>query len=131
MTIVDSTVWIDYLNGEETPHTIWLRLHKLSEEIALTDLVLTEVLQGTSGAQNFTRTAKLLLTFPIFTCTGTAAAIASANNYRLLRSRGITVRKTIDCLIATFCLSRNFALLHHDRDFDHFEREFGLRVVKP
>ena len=109
---------------------MWLSKHKLIEEVALTDLVLAEVLQGTSSAQEFARTQQLLFTFSIFTCTGVAAAIASANHYRLLRSRGVTVRKTVDCLIATFCLSRGYALLHRDRDYDHFERELGLRVVK-
>jgi predicted nucleic acid-binding protein len=130
MTIVDSSVWIDFVHRKSTPHTAWLQENIVRERIGVTDLILSEVLQGTRDKEEFRRTLDRFLLLPIFPCAGTSMAVASARNYSILRSRGITVRRTIDCFIATFCITQGYALLHHDRDFDHFEREFGLRVVK-
>lgn len=93
------------------------------------DLILCEVLQGIRDRNTFLRISHELLTFHVFESGGTELAIAAAENYRDLRSRGYTIRKTIDCLIATFCLGANHELLHRDRDFEVFERMLGLRVV--
>ncbi len=131
MVIVDTTVWVDYLRGTDNPHTAWLAC-KLSEtRIGLTDLILCEVLQGVQEAAMFSRVRREMLTFEIFNTGGETMAIASAQNYRRLREQGHTVRKTIDCLIATFCLTQGHSLLHRDRDFDPFEEFLGLRVIHP
>ncbi len=101
MVIVDTTVWVDYLRGTNNTHTAWLA-HALGEtRIGITDLILCEVLQGVRGAAMFSRVRREMLTFEIFNSGGESLAVASAHNYRLLREQGHTVRKTIDCLIAT------------------------------
>ena len=130
MTIVDTTVWIDYLGGTVNPHTDWLDRELSQQRIGLTDLILCEVLQGIRGDSNFTRVRLELSKFEVFETGGETLAVAAAKNYRLLRSRGHTVRKTIDCLIATFCLTEGHSLLHRDHDFEPFEKYLGLRVVR-
>ncbi len=131
MTIVDSSVWIDYLADARNQHAIWLDQHLPAQRIGLTDLALCEVLQGFRGAARFERIRMRLTALPVLNAGGTELAIAAAENYRILRAKGITVRKTIDCLIATFCIREGHALLHRDRDYDPFERHLGLRVVHP
>ena len=131
MTIVDTTVWIDYLRGAENPHTDWLDRELNRQRLGLTDLILCEVLQGIVGDSTFTRVRRDLSRFEVFDTGGEALAVAAARNYRSLRSSGHTVRKTIDCLIATFCLTERHSLLHRDHDFDAFEKYLGLRVVHP
>jgi predicted nucleic acid-binding protein len=131
MTIVDTTVWIDYLGGTTNPHTEWLDRELNQQRLGLTDLILCEVLQGIRADSTFARIRCDLSRFEIFDTGGEALAVASAQNYRFLRARGHTVRKTIDCLIATFCISGGHTLLHRDRDFDLFEKHLGLRFVHP
>lgn len=131
MTIVDTTVWIDYLRGTANPHTDWLDRELSRERLGLTDLILCEVLQGIRADPMFTRVRRELLRFEVFDTGGADLAVAAARNYRTLRSSGHTVRKTIDCLIATFCLMERHSLLHRDHDFDPFEKHLGLRVVHP
>jgi predicted nucleic acid-binding protein len=131
MVIVDTTVWIDYLRGTETPHTAWLDRAIERRRLGLTDLILCEVLQGVPDERAALATRRELLKFQVFTTGGVALATSAASNYRTLRARGFTIRRTLDCLIATFCLSHQHVLLHHDRDFDPFERELGLQVVHP
>jgi predicted nucleic acid-binding protein len=131
MIIVDTTVWIDYLGGIDTPETIWLDRKLTQQRLGLTDLILCEVLQGIDGERNAARTLRDLRQFEIFATGGTDLAVAAAANYRVLRSNGRTVRKTIDCVIATFCLDQRHTLLHRDRDFDPFEEFLGLQVVHP
>lgn len=131
MTIVDATVWIDYLRGAENPHTDWLDRELNRQRLSLTDLILCEILQGIVGDSTFTRVRRDLSRFEVFDTGGEALAVAAARNYRSLRSSGHTVRKTIDCLIATFCLTERHSLLHRDHDFDQFEKYLGLRVVHP
>ena len=131
MTIVDTTVWIDYFGGAINPHTEWLDRELNQQRLGLTDLILCEILQGIRADQDFTRVRRNLSKFEVFDTGGEALAVASAYNYCFLRSRSHTVRKTIDCLIATFCLEEGHALLHRDRDFDPFEEYLGLRVIKP
>ena len=131
MTIVDSTVWIDYFRGRETAQTDWLDAHAATEPIGLTDLILCEVLQGVRDERLLPKLQKDLSAFLLFDAGGANVALAAAANYRALRRRGRTVRGTIDCLIATFCLLNVHALLHDDRDYDAFEQELGLAVVHP
>lgn len=131
MVIVDTTVWVDYLQGKKTPQTDWLDTELGRQRLGLTDLILCEVLQGVRGDRLFAQVRRDLLRFEVFTTGGTELAIAAARNYRALRSQGHTIRRTIDCLIATFCLIHGHALLHKDRDFDPFEQALGLRVVYP
>jgi hypothetical protein len=131
MVIVDSTVWIDYFRGTENPETNWMESELLRKRLGLTDLILCEVLQGIRDDRAFTDAREALLKFRLFATGGTDLAIAAAENYRKLRQHGHTIRKTIDCLIATFCLEAGHTLLHRDRDFDIFETELGLKVVHP
>ncbi len=102
-----------------------------NQEVSLTNLTLCEVLQGIRSDKLFLETQEELATFPLFSLDGEELAIASAQNYRTLRTRGITIRKTIDCLIATFCIAQGHTLLHNDRDFDPFEDHLGLQVLHP
>lgn len=131
MTIVDTTIWIDYLGGRSNPHTEWLDRELNQQRLGLTDIILCEILQGIRDDATFTRVRRHLSHFEVFDTGGETLAVAAAKNYRSLRSRGHTVRKTIDCLIATFCLTEGHALLHRDRDFDPFEKYLGLRIIHP
>ncbi|MGB8888144.1 MAG: PIN domain nuclease [Candidatus Korobacteraceae bacterium] len=129
MVIVDTTVWIDYLGDVNNSQTKWL-MHELGRQpLGLTDIILCEVLQGIRNDEVFAGVRHDLEKFHIFDTGGSDLAIASAQNYRRLRKTGHTVRTTIDCLIATFCLEAGHSLLHRDRDFDPFEKYLGLRVV--
>ncbi len=129
MVIVDTTVWIDYIGGMANPETAWLDRELPRRRLALTDLILCEVLQGIRDSAEFRRVRDQLLAFDVFSTGGAENAIAAASNYRALRQRGCTVRKTIDCWIATFCLRSGNQLLHRDHDFDPFEKVLGLQVV--
>ena len=131
MVIVDTTVWIDYLGGTETAEALWLDRSLSTTRLGLTDLILCEVLQGVRDERRFEETRRGLLRFEVFPAGGSELAVAAARNYRALRSKGLTVRKTIDSLIATFCLLQGHALLHHDADYDAFERHLGLTVIHP
>jgi predicted nucleic acid-binding protein len=131
MVIIDTTVWIDYLRGVLNEHTEWLDRELSRQRMGLTDLIVCEVLQGIRSDTAFAQVRRDLTRFQIFNTGGTDMAIAAAHNYRSLRRRGATVRKTIDCLIATFCLESGHRLLHRDRNFDLFEQHLGLRVVHP
>jgi predicted nucleic acid-binding protein len=131
MVIVDATVWIGYLRGDDNRETGWLETHLTRQPIGLTDLTLCEVLQGVRDDGEFSQTCADLLRFHVFSTGGLELAVASARNYMRLRQRGLTVRKTIDCLVATFCLEAGHGLLHCDRDFDPFEKVLGLQVVHP
>jgi predicted nucleic acid-binding protein len=131
MVIVDTTVWIDYLNGVQTPQTDWLDTEVERQRLGLTDLILCEILQGVKTDEQATVTQRELTKFEVMPMSGIALAVAAAQNYRKLRAKGRTVRKTVDCLIATFCLTYGFTLLHNDRDFDPFEEILGLRVIHP
>jgi predicted nucleic acid-binding protein len=131
MVIVDSTVWIDLLNVFPSPEAAWLAREIPKRRLGLTDLILCEVLQGFHSESMFREVARDLDQFIVLDSGGIEIAVASARNYRFLRSRGITIRKTIDCLIATFCIAQGHTLLHRDRDFDPFEEHLGLRVLHP
>jgi predicted nucleic acid-binding protein len=131
MVIVDTTVWIDYLRGSENPETLWLDQELTHQRLGLTDLILCEVLQGVRDPALFEQVRDELLTFHLFETGGKNLAVESAINYRKLRAKGYTVRRTIDCLIGSFCLYAGHELLHRDRDFDSFEKALGLRVIHP
>ncbi len=129
MVIVDTTVWIDYLRGTENGETRWLERELPLRWLGMTDLILCEVLQGLRDQKTFARVRAELLQLEVFDSGGVDIAIAAASNYRELRERGYTVYKTVDCLIATFCLKFEHQLLHRDRDFECFETELGLKVM--
>ncbi|MBI5854095.1 MAG: PIN domain nuclease [Nitrospirae bacterium] len=131
MIIVDTTVWVEYLRGAQTPHTGWLDEYLLRERLGLTDLILCEVLQGVTSDKTFEEVRRQLFNFEVLVMGGVDLAVATAENYRKLRSQGRTVRRTIDSLIATFCLLEGHSLLHNDRDYDPFEELLGLSVIHP
>ena len=127
MILVDSSVWIDYFRGLQSSQTDRLYALLGNEPIATGDLVLAEVLQGFGSAQDFNQGKKLLTSLPIIELVGGDIAIQAANNFRKLRLLGITVRKTIDTLIATSCIEKGLALLYSDKDFDPFVEHLGLQ----
>ncbi|MBT9539352.1 PIN domain nuclease [Thiobacillus sp.] len=127
MILVDSSVWIDYFRGTVTPQTDKLDSLLGIEPIATGNLVLTEVLQGFSSDRDFKQAEKLMTSLVIVDLAGQAMAIQAAKNFRTLRSLGITVRKTIDTVIATRCIESGLPLLYSDRDFDPFVEHLGLR----
>lgn len=129
MVIVDTTVWVDYFRGITNPETDWLDAELDRQRLGLTDIILSEVLQGVRDESTATDVERRLLKLEVFTSGGVDLAREAARNYRILRNRGLTVRKTIDCLIATFCIREGHSLLHRDRDFDPFERYLELLVV--
>lgn len=129
MILVDSSVWIDYFDGSNTPQTRKLDGLLGVEPLAIGDLILTEVLQGFTAERDFETARRLLTSLTIVELGGAEIAIQAARNFRALRARGVTVRKTIDTLIATRCIEGGYQLLHSDRDFDPFARYLGLRVV--
>lgn len=129
MTIVDTSVWIDYFNGVKTRESDLLDKLLGSEPIGIGDLIYTEILQGFTPDAHFRRGKQLLDMLDFFNLGGREIALQSAENYRFLRKKGITVRKTIDTVIATFCILENFPLLHCDRDFEPFVIHFGLKTL--
>jgi predicted nucleic acid-binding protein len=131
VVVVDTTVWVDYLQGAQNPETDWLDQELDRQRLALTDIIFCEVLQGLSDDDTVKAVEDLLLRFEMFETGGVDLAREAARNYRTLRRRGRTVRKTIDCLIATFCIRAGHSLLHRDRDFDPFEEFLELSVVHP
>ena len=129
MILVDSSVWIDYFNGVRTPQTDKLDGLLGQELLVIGDLILTEVLQGFDNDREFATARKLLTSLTVIEIGGIDIAIAAAQNYRTLRKHGISIRKTIDTVIATRCIERGYDLLHSDRDFEPFATHLGLRVV--
>src|ERR1035438_7728243 len=129
MVIVDTTVWIDYFGGRSNHETVWLDRWMKQHRLGLTDLILCEVLQGVRNGNTFREVRDELLKLPVFPAGGIELAVEAAHNYRTLRQGGYTVRETIDCWIATFCLRSGHKLLHRDHDFDAFEKVLGLQVV--
>lgn len=131
MVIVDTTVWVDYLQGARNVESDWLDANLERQRLALTDVIFCEVLQGVRDESAARTVERELLKLDIFNTSGLDVARDAARNYRRLRRRGHTVRKTIDCVIATFCIRERHALLHRDRDFDAFEQFLDLSVVHP
>jgi predicted nucleic acid-binding protein len=129
--LVDSSVWIDYFRGSPTPQAEKLDSLLGIEPIATGDLILTEVLQGFVTDRDFNQAKKLMTSLVIVDLVGQSIAIQAAKNFRVLRSLGVTVRKTIDTVIATRCIESGLPLLYSDRDFDPFVEHLGLRSALP
>jgi predicted nucleic acid-binding protein len=129
VVIVDTTVWVDYLRGVSTAETDWLDTELDRQRLGLTDIILCEVLQGVQDDATAADVERRLRKLEVFESGGVDLASDAARNYRILRARGHTVRKTIDCLIATFCIRERHSLLHRDRDFDPFETFLDLSVI--
>lgn len=131
MIVVDSSVWIDYFHGEKTVQMDWLDSSLGNTPIIMGDLILAEVLQGFQSNRDFRIARDLLLRLPLLPMVGQALALESAMNYRLLRKKGVTVRKTIGVMIGTFCIHHHLPLLHDGRDFDPMVKMLGLEVLEP
>jgi hypothetical protein len=129
MIIVDTSVWVDYFNGKRSEETDSLDTMLGNQEILLGDLILTEILQGFQEDRLFREAQNMLESFPVVAMFGMQFAIKSAANYRTLRKRGVTVRKTIDVMIGTYCIEKHIPLLYTDRDFDPMVRHLGLQSV--
>jgi predicted nucleic acid-binding protein len=129
LTLVDSSVWIDYFNGKATAQTGELDKLLGQQPLAIGDLILTEVLQGFDNDRDFNAAKRLLTSLTVVELGGRDIAIQAARNFRALRRLGVTVRKPIDTVIATRCIESRYDLLHNDRDFDPFAEHLGLRVV--
>jgi predicted nucleic acid-binding protein len=125
--LVDSSVWIDYFRSTPTPQAERLDALLGTEPVATGDLVLTEVLQGFGSDHDFNQAKKLLTSLLVVDMAGQDIAIQAAKNFRALRAKGITVRKTIDTVIATRCIESGYTLLYSDKDFDPFVEHLGLR----
>jgi predicted nucleic acid-binding protein len=125
--LVDSSVWIDYFRGVVTPQSDRLDGLLGREGLATGDVVLTEVLQGFASDRDFNRALQLLSSLTLVQVGGEDIAVQAARNFRALRTQGVTVRKTIDTLIATRCIQDGYALLYSDRDFDPFVEHLGLQ----
>jgi hypothetical protein len=129
LILVDSSVWIDYFRGTVTPQTGKLDNLLGQQPLAIGDLILTEVLQGFDDEREFNVTRKMLTSLMVVELGGKEIAIKAAKNFRALRRSGVTVRKTIDTVIATRCIEDGYSLLHSDRDFDPFAKHLGLRTL--
>jgi predicted nucleic acid-binding protein len=127
--LVDSSVWIDFFNGQDTRQTDLLDGLLGEEEVLIGDLIYVEVLQGFRREREFERAKHALDALPLADLLGREIALASAMNYRALRQRAITVRGTIDVIIATFCVQNGHILLHADRDFEPMREHLGLRTL--
>jgi predicted nucleic acid-binding protein len=128
MVLVDTSVWIDFFNGVESAEANELDGLLGSGRILIGDLILAEILQGFTRDADYRRARNLLADVPYADLVGRDVALAAADNYRRLRSLGITVRKTIDVIIGTFCIVNDHELLHADRDFDPMELALGLHI---
>ena len=129
MILVDSSVWIDYFKGTITAQTEKLDSLLGHEPLAIGDLILAEVLQGFADETDFNHARKMLTSLVVVELGGQEIAVQAAKNFRTLRRLGVTVRKTIDTVIATRCIESGYDLLHSDRDFDPFAQYLALRVV--
>ena len=129
MILVDSSVWIDYFRGKPTVQTDLLEGLLDSQELAIGDLIFMEVLQGCKLDKEFNEVRRLLGRLDLIVLGGEDIVVEAAKNYRRLRSLGVTVRGTVDVVLATRCILSGHQLLHSDRDFDAFERHLGLRCV--
>lgn len=130
LMLVDSSVWIDYFNGRNTPQVDYLDNALGVREIIIGDLILTEVLQGFRSDIHYQTAKNLLLDLDVYSLANPILAIKAAEYYRRLRKKGVTVRKTVDLIIATYCIENDIALLHSDKDFQPFHDAFAMDVVK-
>jgi len=131
VVVVDTTVWIDYVNGLDTPYTNALDYELLRNQVITGDLLIAEFLQGFRADKDFEAAKEIVNSLIYCDMLGKDIALKSAANFRFLRKKGITIRKTADVIIATFCIEHGLPLLHSDRDFDIMENHLGLRIYKP
>ena len=129
MILVDSSVWIDYFNGQQTWQTNLLDNLLSDVPVIIGDLILTEILQGFRSDNDYESAKSYLRALPFHQIGGYQVAVQSAQNYRILRKKGVTVRKTIDVIIGTYCLLEGLPLLHDDRDFDPMVSHLSLKVL--
>ena len=129
MIMVDSSVWIDFFNDVSTPQVDRLIGLIPTQKLLVGDLVLVEVLQGYGRDREFNQAFRLLNTMPVILISDQTIAVQAARHYRILRALGITVRKTIDNLIATRCITDGHSLLYSDKDFDPFVAHLGLATA--
>jgi len=130
MIIADTSVWIDYVKGIDAPHTNILDYELVCNRVITGDIIIVEFLQGFKNDREYLIAKQIMDNLEYRDFLGKEVAIQAANNYRKLRKLGITVRKTIDVIIATFCIENGFSLIHNDRDFDPMEELLGLVVKK-
>ncbi len=128
MIVADTSVWIDYFKGINAPHTDILDLKLLNSRIITGDIIIAEFLQGFKDEKDYRQAKDIMDALEYYDFVGKEIAYKAAQNFRKLRKKGITVRKTIDVIIATFCIENNFQLIHNDRDFDIMELHLGLKV---
>jgi predicted nucleic acid-binding protein len=131
MIVVDTSVLIDFLGGFQTRQALWLREQTSYQHVAITSLIFAEVLQGVREDNRIDGIVNVLGRFATFETGSHELALKSALNDRFLRSRGITIRNTIDCIVATFCIEDGHQLLHNNSDFGYFEAHLGLRIFVP
>lgn len=129
MILIDSSVWIAHLRGQTTPATTKLELAAEREPLLVGDLILLEVLQGAKDEAQAVRIERALREYAVVPLLDDRLAVQGARNYRHLRSQGITVRKTVDIIIGTFCIEHGHSLLHEDRDFEPMETHLGLKTA--
>lgn len=131
MTLVDTSVWIDFLNGADSSQRKTLhRLIEDEEDVAITEIILTEILQGIKQDKDYNVLKDYLLEFPLYKPKGTETYLSAARIYRECRKKGKTVRKTVDCIIAAICMENDLILLHKDSDFDRITACAGLKCHK-
>jgi len=127
MLMVDTSVWVDFFNGASTRQTQLLQARLGRDMVVLGDLILTEILQGFKADRPFKQAREALREFPVLALVGEDMALQAAIHYRMLRKKGVTIRKTIDVWIATYCIQENIPLLYSDKDFDPMVRHLGLK----
>lgn len=128
MILADTSAWIDYVKGISAPHTDVLDSELSRNLVATGDLIIAEFLQGFRDEREYHQAQQIMDSLEYRDLVGRQIAEAAAQNYRILRKNGVTVRKTIDVLIATYCIENDLELIHNDRDFDAMEEWLGLRV---
>ena len=131
MILVDSSVWIDYFNGIDTWQTARLDQLLAGELLFTVDIIIAEVLQGFRSDSDFEKAKLALAVLPCYPLSGYDVAVQSAFHYRRLRQLGVTIRKTVDMIIATFCIQHQYHLLHNNKDFDDISKHLGLLVIAP
>ncbi|WP_310387095.1 PIN domain nuclease [Roseateles sp.] len=129
MILVDSSVWTDYFRAADTPQVALLDSYLGNVRLAVGDLIAAEVLQGVREERQYRLVKRTLDAFEHVDLVGYALAVRASQHYRALRDRGVTIRKTIDTLIATYCMENDLTLLHADRDFDPFVQHLGLKIA--
>jgi predicted nucleic acid-binding protein len=129
MILVDTSVWISYFRGVETRETILLDQLLETDQIVVNELIIAEILQGITDDAEYKQVKSMIMNLTFISMGGIENAVQSANFYRTLRKRGVTIRKTIDALIAAFCIRHDMILLHHDRDFEPFVSHFDLKTI--